>query len=88
MQGACFTYDSASQPWAAKYDTQLGLFYDLHQNMDLHEPHYKLRPNSGKCSTCKVDHADALAACSSPSVGCCARYSDIIKVSTHAPVAP
>lgn len=84
MQDAHFTFDSAAQPWAAKYVTQLGLVYDLHQNMDLGE--YKLQPNSGKCSTSKVDYAKALAACSS-SV-CCVRYSDIITVSTHAPVAP
>lgn len=85
MQDAHFTFDSASQPWAAKYVTQLGLSYDLHQNIDLET--YKLLPNAGKCSTSKVAYAEALAACSF-SGACCVRYSDIITVSTHAAVAP
>ena len=88
MQDAHFTFDSASQPWAAKYVTQLGLSYDLHQNIGFVENQYKLLPNAGKCSTSKVAYAKALAACSIPRDACCVCYSDIIKVSTHAAVAP
>ncbi|KAL0050486.1 hypothetical protein WJX82_000670 [Trebouxia sp. C0006] len=80
-EDAHFTFDSASQPWAAKYVTQLGLSYDLHQNIAFVETQYelyKLQPNAGKCSTSKVAHAKALANCSIPGHACCVRYSDII----------
>ena len=75
MQEAHFAFDSSSVPWAARYVTQLGLVYDLHQNMDLHD--YKLQPNSGKCSTSKVDYADALAACSMQTHVCCVQAGTI-----------